>query len=102
MEYKNQEEHLKHADSPSGQEAIKQDITDHFVFGGTEDDSDLNIRMHSTAPDAALKEQKPEESQLAQELETMVARHEADGDRNFVRGVAGGEFAYAEEEADAE
>lgn len=101
-EYKNEEEHLHHADSPSGIENIKNDMASHFVSGGTENDSDLNIRMHSTSPDAALMDAKPAESQLAQELEGMVARHEADGDEKFVRGVAGLEFAYAEEEADAE
>jgi hypothetical protein len=101
MEYKNEEEHLKHADSPSGIDEIKTDIANHFVSGGVEDDSDLNILMHSTSSDASPRD-PPADSQLAQELEGMTARHAADRDENFVRGVAGLEFAYADEEADAE
>jgi hypothetical protein len=100
-DYKNEEEHLKHADSPAGIDEIKADIDSHFVSGGVEDDSDMNIVMHSTDPDAAPRD-LPADSQLAKELDEMAARHEADGDEKFVRGVAGLEYAYADEEADAE
>jgi len=101
MEYKNEEAHLKHAESPSGIREIKADISNHFVSGGVENDSDLNIVMHSISSDAAPKD-LPADSQLAQELEGMTARHAAEGDEKFVLGVAGLEFAYAEEEQDAE
>jgi hypothetical protein len=102
MEYKTEEEHLRHADSPSGIEQINADMAAHFVSGGIEDNSStMNIPMHSTNSDAAPRD-PPAHSQLAQELDEMSKRHAADGDESFVRGVAGVEFAFAEEEEDAE
>ena len=81
--------------------SIKSDIEDHFVSGGVEDGSDLAAAMHSTNPGASPRDPLAD-SQLARELAEMTARHAADGDEGFVRGVAGTEFAYADEEGDAE
>lgn len=101
MDYKEEEAHLQHADSPEGKQAIIDDMQAHFQSGGLHDQSDMNMIMHSTDAEAAPRDPQDTSTELAQELEGMAQRHAAEGDQ-FVRGVAGLEFAYAEEDADAE
>ena len=101
MDYTEEEEHLKHAESPEGRDAIIADMQSHFTSGGIADQGDLNVIKHSTDPDAAPRDPADTSTELAQELQGMAERHENEGDI-FVRGVAGLEFAYAEEDADAE
>jgi len=103
MEYEQEEVHLEHANSPEGLEQVRDDMKKHFVSGGVQIEGDINTVMHSTEPAAAPEGPKRQarSSELAKELDGMVARHQQD-EKPFVRGVAGLEVAYAEEEADAE
>lgn len=102
MEYKEEEEHLRHADTPTGVDQIKADMASHFQSSGKQTEGDLDVVKHSADPGAAPR--VVQGSQLEAELEGMVRRHPADesGEGGFVRGVAGVFTAYAEEEDDAE
>jgi hypothetical protein len=95
-----EEDHLKHVDAPQGLEHIKEDMRRHFVSGGIQTEGDMNTVMHSTNAEAAPQNTSQGSSQMAHELQEMAEHHK--NDESFVRGVAGLEFSYAEEEEDAE
>lgn len=102
MEYEQEEVHLEHANRPEGLAQVREDMNKHFVSGGIQIEGDMSTVMHSTDPNATPEgPERHAGSELAKELEGMAARHQQD-EKPFVRGVAGLEFAYAEEEADAE
>ena len=96
MEYRKEEEHIEQGSTAE----IKTDFEHHFVSSGAEETDLTHLVMHSTNPSSPTP-RNDESNELQQELKEM-AEHRPDGDGEFVRGVAGLGFPYAEEEGDAE